>query len=90
MKVVDCAINIKSNYVYVGISSPFVLIMLKGLDGSLLQSKIMYCTGLVQCTTGTHILVSNILYVPLADRVVIFYQDFNKKDYYTAVNANDI
>ena len=42
-KLVDCSINIGSNYVYAVTTDPLQMVMLNGVDGSLMHSKVLYC-----------------------------------------------
>ena len=82
----QCSINIKANIVYAGTSGPFVIMMLNGIDGSIMHSKVINCGG-GYCSNPDNVLISNIIYVPVADKVVVYFMDSNKYDYVISTSA---
>ena len=45
VEIMQCSINIQADIVYAGTSDPFVIMMLNGIDGSLMHSKVVNCNG---------------------------------------------
>jgi hypothetical protein len=89
--VVDCSINIGSNYVYAVTTDPLQMVMLNGVDGSLMHSKVLYCASSVDyCSLG--VLASNIIYIPIANNVVLYYRDLNDPwySYVTLLSSSDL
>jgi hypothetical protein len=89
--VVDCSINIGSNYVYAVTNDPLQIVMLNGVDGSLMHSKVLYCaSSVVYCSLG--VLASNIIYIPIANNVVLYYRDLLVPwySYVTLLSSSDL
>ena len=86
MEIMQCSINIESNIVYARTSVPFVIMMLNGTDGSIMLSKVIYCSG-SYCSDPSMLQISNIMYIPVADKMIVYYMDSSKNDYVISTSA---
>ena len=67
--------------------------MLDGRDGSLITSKILYCYATpTYCSKMSMLIVTDVLYIPVADNIVLHYRDLNAKwfQYVTLLRSSDL
>jgi hypothetical protein len=63
--------------------------MFNGVDGTLITSKIAYCNG-IWCSAYGNFYPSRIVYVPLVNKIAIYYQDGFYKAFITLLDASDL